>query len=526
MEHDVDKADQDSGARADAPADAAEPPDAAPAGDVPLIRAAIDHLPVALVISALDGRCLRANRAMCDFLGYSHDEMQTLAFRDVMSADDRAGAERVFERFQRGEIEHFQEEKRYRRRDGRYVWGLVDRRLVRDAAGAPDYLVVQITDITARKQHEADLQELVRHLQLAVTASGIGIWERDLATTSLTADARVLELWGIDPEHFDYDVDSWTARVHPDDRAMLQQQLKAAVTAQEQFEIEHRILRPSGEVRHLQVRGLVERAPDGSAVKLIGTNRDITERVVHAEMLWQAKVEAEEANRAKSRFLANMSHELRTPLNAIIGFSEAMAAGIIDISNRALVTSYSADIHASGLHLLKIINDLLDLSRIEAGKFALALEDLAMQDVANRAIGTVRDQAARAGLTLQCEVAADLPLLRADERAMHQILLNLLSNAIKFTPEGGRVTLGLAADGAAGMRIWVADTGVGIATQDIPKLMKPFAQLDNIYRRQYDGAGLGLAIVRSLVELQGGKVSIESELGRGTIVSILMPTAA
>ncbi len=238
------------------------------------------------------------------------------------------------------------------------------------------------------------------------------------------------------------------------------------------------------------------------------------------------KVRAESANTAKSEFLANMSHELRTPLNAINGFSEIMVQEMFGPLGDARYKGYSQDILSSGQHLLALINDILDMSKIEAGKMNLKFEPLSLEDVTEDAVRLVRNRAETAGLALTIDFPPHLPEIEADYRAIKQVLLNLLSNAIKFTPRGGRVTV--RAEGrhdplGERLRISVQDTGIGIAQDDLARLAQPFEQVENQHSKTTQGTGLGLALTKSLVEMHGGSLDMQSAPGEGTMVSFSIP---
>jgi two-component system cell cycle sensor histidine kinase PleC len=241
-----------------------------------------------------------------------------------------------------------------------------------------------------------------------------------------------------------------------------------------------------------------------------------------AEQYAAEKTRAEEANQAKSKFLANMSHELRTPLNAIIGFSEIMESGMFGPLGAEKYNEYCGDIRSSGEYLLDVINDILDMAKIEAGRIRLDFEELDLDTLLSEAMRVVSARAQDKQLALVAKISPDLGL-RADRRALKQIVLNLLSNAVKFTPAGGRVTVrGRAADNCVVLAI--ADTGIGIAKDALARLGRPFEQVESQLTKSHHGSGLGLAIAKSLVELHGGRMRIRSTLGKGTLVVVRMPT--
>lgn len=239
------------------------------------------------------------------------------------------------------------------------------------------------------------------------------------------------------------------------------------------------------------------------------------------ESLQSEKERAESANKAKSEFLANMSHELRTPLNAIIGFSEMMIQATFGPLGSERYTEYMNDIHNSGTHLLTLINDILDMSKIEAGRFTLSSENADLEPIISETLRTLTPQAQEKSITLSADIT---PKLHGDidRRAIHQVFLNILSNAVKFTPSGGHIDVkGYQEDDR--LVFIFSDTGVGIPEAAIAKLCQPFEQVENQFTKTHAGSGLGLAISRSLVELHGGELDIQSKEGEGTIVTIILP---
>ncbi len=245
------------------------------------------------------------------------------------------------------------------------------------------------------------------------------------------------------------------------------------------------------------------------------------QQTVLARKYEMAKIRAEAANHAKSEFLANMSHELRTPLNAINGFSEIMASEMFGPLGHPRYKEYSGDILSSGQHLLSLINDILDMSKIEAGKMQLRVEPVSIDEVVDDTLRLVRQRADKAGLKLRTHLPT-LPDVQADFRALKQVLLNLLTNAIKFTPQGGTITVSAAVTDD-NVHLSVADTGIGIPEKALSRLAKPFEQVENQFSKTKEGTGLGLALTKSLIEMHNGRMEIDSEVGKGTTVHVILP---
>ena len=270
--------------------------------------------------------------------------------------------------------------------------------------------------------------------------------------------------------------------------------------------------------RVLQIR---RRAmPDGAVVSLYS---DITERKASEEQMSLALSQAELANRAKSNFLANMSHELRTPLNAIIGFAEAVSSELLGPVRDKKQLEYIKDIHSSGLLLLSIFNDVLDMSKIEAGKLELSREGVPVQPLIREAVRMVIERARARRLSLVIAVPNEEISVWADERAIKQILLNLLSNAVKFSNEGGQVDIRASLDAAGDLVLEVEDYGIGMAANEIDRALEPFGQAKPAVTKTHGGTGLGLPIAKGLTVAHGGKLVVESTPRRGTLVRILLP---
>ena len=241
------------------------------------------------------------------------------------------------------------------------------------------------------------------------------------------------------------------------------------------------------------------------------------------EGLRLAKEKAEAASRAKSDFLATMSHELRTPLNAIIGFSEMMVHEVLGTLGNDQYRAYVADIHESGTHLLQIINDILDLSKAEAGKLEIHEDIFDPRDSIRSVRQLISDRVRQGGLTESVALPADLPLLCADERKTKQVLLNLVSNAVKFTLPGGHIEIAGRYHPETGLTLTVTDTGIGIAPANLTRVLDPFEQVDSSFSRSHQGTGLGLPLVKAIMELHGGDLRLNSEIGVGTQASVTFP---
>ena len=261
--------------------------------------------------------------------------------------------------------------------------------------------------------------------------------------------------------------------------------------------------------------------PDGGMVVICD---DMTARVMREEIMRDAKKFAEEANRAKSVFLANMSHELRTPLNAIIGFSQIMNKEALGPVGSPQYREYASHIQGAGEHLLALINDVLDISKIEAGEIELRDEKLDLCGLVGSCVAMLRERAAADGISLVTDFSDDtIPLLRADPLRLKQVLLNLMSNSIKFTEPDGTVTIKIRYKPDSGYVMQCTDTGIGIAADDIPKALARFQQINNDLTREHEGTGLGLPLTKALIELHGGSFDLQSQVGCGTTVTIRLP---
>jgi two-component system, cell cycle sensor histidine kinase DivJ len=323
--------------------------------------------------------------------------------------------------------------------------------------------------------------------------------------------------------------DGFFERVHVADRPAYMTALSRSLVNNEPMAVEFRVRRasPAETPRYIwvEMRCRPIAPPEGTSQNrpgIVAVTRDISDRKAQEAELTRMRDEAESASRAKTQFLANMSHELRTPLNAVIGFSEILNRELYGAIGEARYRDYARLIHESGEHLLHVVNDILDMSKIEAGKFKIVKEPFAVAPLVKSCCDLMRHSAEQRSLSLIMDVASDVPELPADKRACKQMLLNLIANAIKFTDPGGFVRVSARTAGDT-IELSVADNGIGIAEADLPKLGNPFVQANNAYSRGHDGAGLGLSVVKGLARLHGGRLELVSEVGQGTTATIVLP---
>jgi PAS domain S-box-containing protein len=312
----------------------------------------------------------------------------------------------------------------------------------------------------------------------------------------------------------------WAEGVHPEDKERCLATYMAAFNAHQNFRMEYRLRRGNGEYRWLLGTGIPRFTPSGSFTGYIGSCIDITERKQAEIELRGSKELAEAGSRAKSEFLATMSHELRTPLNTILGLSHVLNLEMFGALN-AKQKEYITYIHSSGKYLLELINDILDLSKVEAGKEELICVPLQVRELSDYCLKIVRERAFEKGINLTSQIDPQADVCIGDQRRVKQMLLNLLINAIKFTPSG---TVSLRVQKVSqSIAFTVADTGIGIAPEQLELLFQPFKQLDSRINRQYEGTGLGLALTRKLARLHGGDVTVQSTLGEGSQFMLLLP---
>ncbi len=389
-----------------------------------------------------------------------------------------------------------------------------------DAAGEVVAIVGICQDISAQIEAENALRRSERTYRVLAEEASDLIMRYNKEGVCTFASTASLSILGYEPD----DIEGKTALgfIHLDDQHIIRGIYEASLGGKVAQRVTYRAHHKEGRDVWLEASIRTIFDAEGKISEIIAVARDVTERWEIEESLKAAREKAEAASSTKSMFLANMSHELRTPLNAIIGFSDIMREEMFGPVGCEQYTDYTRLIHESGQFLLDLINDILDMSKIEAGKYDLFIEEVDLETVVKNCVRIVEPRADPGAIAFSCKIDDDLPFIPADERAVKQILLNLLSNAVKFTPKGGTIEVRAERrDGAAW--VCVSDNGCGIPAAAIPRLANPFEQVRPQAGPTQAGTGLGLALVKSFVELHGGVLSIESVEGEGTSIAFTLP---
>jgi PAS domain S-box-containing protein len=477
------------------------------------------------------GHFVEVNDSFCQLSGYSREELlgqpHSMVKSGIHSPEFWGDMWRTI-----GAGHEWRHEVCNRAKDGSLYWADSTIAPITGADGSPLEYIMIFREITARKRVEAQLQETSDRFSIAADSAGIGVWDFVAAGNILNWDARMYRIYGLPAGSGPEPYTTWVDRLHEDDRDRLLSEIGLALRGEKEYDSDFRIVRPDGEVRYLKGTGRTIRPTDGGAARLIGVNIDVTEhRRAEIALLKMSSIttqRAEDANRAKSQFLANMSHEIRAPMNAVIGLSYLLAETPLDAAQRELL----GKIQVSSKSLLAILNDVLDLTKIEAGELIVESTVFSPYSLLRGICDVIAIQAQAKGIDFDVEMADDLPIaVQGDATRLGQILTNLLVNAVKFTDRGGvtlRVTQLLETPGVTTLRFLVRDTGIGISPAAQAHLFAPFSQADASITRRYGGTGLGLSIVKSLAELMGGKISMESTPGVGSAFSVdlkFVPTA-
>jgi PAS domain S-box-containing protein len=376
-------------------------------------------------------------------------------------------------------------------------------------------------DISQRQRAEAALRASQERLGLALDAANMGYWDHDLQSGKLVCSPQLEELFGLDPGSLDGGWEAFQQRAHPDDQQAVQRWAEGAAVGGTAGELQFRVLGPDGEPRWLHAWARVHRDGTGRPVRMVGVAVDNTERRRGEQAVDQAKQQADRANRAKSEFLSRMSHELRTPLNAILGFGQLLRLDDLTEGQRESVDQ----ILRGGRHLLGLINEVLEISRIETGSLAISSEAVNVAELLTETLELIRPLAAERDIRIQTPSVEDCPwVVQADHQRLRQVLLNLASNAVKYNHHGGSIGFACQAAADGRVRILVHDTGPGIPADKLPRLFTPFDRL-GAEQTDIQGTGMGLALSKRLTEAMGGTLTAHSVQGKGSTFTVELAQA-
>jgi len=499
------------------------------------------------------GRIIRVNETELQLLGYTHEEMIGQPLLNFFTEPSRRAFLQNYPRFKnRGWVKDLEFEMICK--DGTVLPVIISATAVKDAEGNYLYSRSTLFDIRERKRAEQELQASRTMLQLVLDTIPQRVFWKDCqlqyigCNPAFAQDAQLPHPDNIIGKN-DFDL-PWVkqAAIYRADDALV------IATGTAKLGYEEPMENQDGSHIWLRTSKIPLTNSTGEVIGILGSYEDITDRkqaeekLQHTnEQLANANAELARATRLKDEFLANMSHELRTPLNAILGMSEGFQEGVFGVINEQQAKAI-ATIERSGRHLLELINDILDLSKIESGKLELQLSSTPIKGLCDTSLVFIKQMALKKNIRLITDIPAHLGSIQADDRRLRQVLINLLSNAVKFTPEGGTVKLTVWLEEGAGeaeepagrnrgtedinsclssqpphINFCVSDTGIGIASEDIGKLFQPFIQLDSSLNRQYNGTGLGLALVQRITTLHGGSVSVTSQVGKGSCFTVRIP---
>jgi signal transduction histidine kinase len=390
---------------------------------------------------------------------------------------------------------------------------------------APKKTEEAVLESTSRKTASTPTLLATKPEDAVLLLAHMGRWRWSLTSKEIIFSSSIYDIFDLDTARFSPNLQMMRTLVNSRDTSRLFITVNKLIQDQKDAVIDFTLKHPAHDNLEYFVRCYIcpERNENGDVVAIFGILQDITAEKRNRAALQHALEENEAANRAKSRFLATMSHELRTPLNAIIGFSEMMNAELLGPLGNKRYVDYAGSINESGRYLLDLINDILDMSKIEAGKYELVHEPVNVAKAIRLSCHMVENTVNEKNLNLSLTNTNELAVIEADRRAFMQIMLNLLSNAAKFTDPGGSITISITDYKENRVAISVADTGIGIPSDKLSRIGQPFEQVSSAMTRGHSGTGLGLAITKKLVEMHDGELKIASVFGQGTTVTVIMP---
>lgn len=485
-------------------------------------RATFEQAAVGMARVGLGGQWIRVNRKLCEILNCTADTLISRTYQSFMHPEDAAqDAARVVQLLD-GTLSTSTAEQRFISLSGAVVWVNLTISLVRTQNGQPDYFVVVMEDISARKKIEENLRKSEQRLRDALDIGRVMMFDWALDTDQIERSDNADVFLGGRPGEVHSTGREYLAMIHPDDRERYLTAM-ASLHPQEcsQYSVEYRIIRPDGSIAWFQEEAQGTFDLSGRLTRLSGLTADITHHKTTEEALLQAKQESEHANRAKDQFLATLSHELRTPLSPIL-----LTAASLE-RDTSLSAEVREELSMMRRHVeleARLIDDLLDLSRALNGKLRMNEQPIAIHDVVSMALATCRGQIDSHRIELQLNLDAAHDTVLADAARLQQVFWNLLSNAIKFSPEGGRVTVASEVTPDRHIRVSVADNGIGISPADLARIFNAFEQAEQRITRKFGGLGLGLAISKGIIECHHGRIRATSEgVNKGATLIVELP---
>lgn len=479
--------------------------------------------PEAIVVVDENRKIKMVNPIAQQMFGYSESDLIGNSPRFLYA--DAESFERVGLAFQQDQHPEREEYRMvYRCADGSELITDNVRSKIKDEQGHLSGFIIHTRDITSRLEIEDNIAKTQRRLSIATESAGIGVWEMDIQARELLWDQRMFDLYQLDYVSGPLDYSLWASFVHPDDLDRLQVATAQAIESKNDLDVDFRVILKDGSQRHIKANARTALDSEGNVLYLFGTNIDITDRYETERILKLAREEALKASQAKSNFLATMSHEIRTPLNGVLGMTEILSNTELNHEQQNQVKI----IQNSGESLLELINEILDFSKIEAGHLSLEMIDFDLEALVYDLSRLLVNRAESKGIDLPVEYGlSEFPALHGDAYRIRQILMNLVGNAIKFTEQGQVIIriMGELQPSGKGLKLTmsVMDTGIGISQDAQSKLFQVFMQADNSTTRKFGGTGLGLAITKQLVDLMGGEVTVDSEVGKGSAFHVTIP---
>jgi PAS domain S-box-containing protein len=484
-------------------------------------EAMISASPDGIGMVSFDGKLQFASDKLAAMHGFSLDQRQDFIGKSIYNFIDPSSHQMLTDDFHNllksSNQEHRLSEFLAIRQDNSRFYVDIKPNVLPDSKGNPAYILFIERDITDRKKTEEEVKRVSARLAMATRAGGVGIWDYDIVNKALLWDDQMFALYGIEKDKFSNGYQAWQEILHPDDVERVDKEIQLAIQGEKEFDTEFRVVWPEGSVHIIKALATVQHDDSGKPLRMIGTNWDITEQKNAEVLLLKATQEAEMANKAKSVFLANMSHEIRTPLNAIIGFSQLMNRDKLLTDSQK---EYNISIIRAGEHLLSLINDILELSKMEAGHLELNPKNIDLKALFSDIQMMFNRPAQSKHLQFLFETDPGLPqYIIVDDHKLRRIFINLIGNAIKFTDEGGiavRARVDKTEKNKSRLIVEIQDSGPGIPENELTKLFKHFVQTTTGISKS-SGSGLGLALSRELAILMGGDITVTSEIGKGSV---------